>query len=257
MRVVDFLERFIEGYLFADLETLRNAGPEQVLRDGHVGYPMFMACAAGIEVLGLLISPDKYTEQSSRGVGVNGPSKNFVRYWKTYLYREEPESEVGAAIFQLARNGIAHTFAAKSPAIAKRGPHLKQVDGVTRINVVDLANDFRGSYSASIRPLLNANGVGFLGETVQSMDERLGEMLALDAHRIGNYRDALSKLPAAASALEGLNSGATDDVRHVVFDLTDLEVASQPGITGSIQDPAGIASSSTVATIMQIVPSKK
>jgi hypothetical protein len=245
MEVAAFLEQFIERYLFADLETLKTAGPSQPLADGHVGYPTFMACAAGIEVLGLLISPDEYTKESSGGA--NGPSRNFVRYWSTYLYPDEPRSLVGDAIFQLVRNGVAHTFAAKAPTISKRGAHLERIDGVARVNVVTLANDFRKSYADNLRPILDGTKAkGKLDETKASLQMRLDELLTLDAKKIDHHSPVLEKLPDAGERIAGINVGATGHTRIVALDTA---IASSSDITGSVRAPnVGAVSNSAFPT---------
>jgi len=215
MRLDDFLRKYVDGYLFADLETLRTAGPPAPAADGHVGYPMFTACAAGIELLGFLVSDGSVAFKDRK------PNENFVEYWKTYLYPDEPRAGVGMAIYQLVRNGVAHMFTAKSPTIAKRGEHLVQVDGVTRVNVVELSDDFRRSYSMHVRPIVEGKRCGARGETAVTMQDRLDEILARYKRDFDTHRAGLDSLPGTASSssvLDGLQAEPTDALRTIILD---------------------------------------
>lgn len=237
MRIDDFLRQYVDGYLFADLETLKAAGPPAPAADGHVGYPLFTACAAGIELLGFLVSDGRVAFKDRK------PSENFVEYWKAYLYPDEPRAGAGMAIFQLVRNGVAHMFTAKSPTIAKRGDHLVQVDGVTRINVVELADNLRRSYAMHVLPIVEGKRSGTRGETAATMQDRLDEILArykrdFDTHRAG--LDSLPNMTSSASALAGLNSGATDAVRTIVLDGSSFvtqSIAPQVGAVSTAPAP--------------------
>jgi hypothetical protein len=58
MTIDDFLTKFVEGYLFHDLENMSNLKvlPAQV--DGAAGYPIVATVMAGIELLGNLLTPN-------------------------------------------------------------------------------------------------------------------------------------------------------------------------------------------------------
>lgn len=97
MELETFLRDFVEGALFMDLETMAAAKPtpapgNPTPKFGYLGYPIIMACAAGIELLGTLLS-DRYEEKSA---------KNFKAHDKDYKkYKKElgalPAAKVVAA----------------------------------------------------------------------------------------------------------------------------------------------------------------
>jgi hypothetical protein len=51
----EFLERYVEGYLFADLQSMA-AVKVPAGQYGALGYPMMMTALAGVELLGALTS---------------------------------------------------------------------------------------------------------------------------------------------------------------------------------------------------------
>jgi hypothetical protein len=222
MRLDAFLGKFIEGYLFSDLETMKGAGPASPAADGHLGYPMFTAFASGVELLGFLMSDGTDAFKARR------PYQNFVSYWTEYLYPDEPRRGAGMSIFQLIRNGVAHAFVAKAPTVAKRGPHLVNVEGVVRVDAVQLADDLKASYYSHVRRVVDGES-GRRGETFASMQERLDEMLRSYEQDYVRHRSGLDALPpsSAVSPLDTLNSGATDDVRTVSILLDGASFVTQ------------------------------
>ena len=158
MRLDEFLRRFIEGYLFADVESIqRDVHPPTA--DGHCGYPMLMSCLAGIEVLGVLAGATPYStlvaKQNKTALKAADPYLQFCRYWEDYLYTATPQREAGMAIYQLLRHGVAHNFASKQPIQVTRreaGHHLRTDpgSGVTYIDADSLFGDLCQSYRNSI-----------------------------------------------------------------------------------------------------------
>jgi hypothetical protein len=232
MRVGLFLDRFVQGYLFSDLETMKYAGAPS--GDGRLGYPMFTGCAAGIELLGFLISDGSIVKPK--------PWQNFVRYWETYLYPGDPARRgAGMSVLQLIRNGIAHTFTSKAPTIAKEGPHLVNIDGVARVNVVELAEDLCRTYYSDLRPVVDGKQIGRIGETTVSIQRRLDELMATHEANLNTHSAGLIPLPCGKSALDGLNAGATEDVKAVELLLPN-----------SAPDPPDLSSNSTYTYTMKI-----
>jgi hypothetical protein len=190
MKLADFLAQFIEGYLFADLTTMTTAGPASPTTPGHLGYPMLMTCASGIEMLGILAAPSDAKAN---------PWEHFVRYWSEYLYATGPRRDVGMAVYQLVRHGIAHNFAAKAPfEITKGAPeHLVKASGVARIDSKQLFIDLYGSYFNVFKPVANGAKPGPNGETPGTMQQRLDNLLKLNAKSLTDHGEPLTRLPPA------------------------------------------------------------
>lgn len=179
MQLGEFLAKYIEGALAADQETMLLAMPPAEQLDakkvgwGHVGYPMIMACAAGIEMLGILTST----------YGLRESGKNFTHYWKTYLYPQAlfpARAAVADAIYVLARCGITHNFASKAPEIRKGGNHHLVSDGGTFvINCAQLVEDFEASYRDRIAPIVAGRPTGAV--SADTMSKRL--LLLLEKSR--------------------------------------------------------------------------
>ena len=82
MKLSEVLSQFIEGYLFAELATMTAAGPKEGA-DGHLGYPMLMSCAGGIEMLGMRDEADQkhaQREQIAFEVSLLGKALNPAGY---------------------------------------------------------------------------------------------------------------------------------------------------------------------------------
>ena len=193
MLLTEFLAQYVEGYLLADLETMKAAGPADPAVPGHLGYAMLMTSAAGIELLGALSSVETFRA----GIGAT----YFNAYWKNYLYPTAPDrGRVGDAVYQLARHGIAHNFAAKAPFIVGKGSglHLVRDGSQTHIDAVVLASDLRESYVTRFKPIATAGASGSKGENATTMQERLRELISANAAKMTEPAKALAKLPAYA-----------------------------------------------------------
>jgi hypothetical protein len=188
MDIRDFVNKFVDGYLFSDLATMKSAAP-LTGNDGHLGYPILMTCAAGIELFGILVSTIPFEPK---------PSKNFLRYWEEHLYPASPRREAGNAVYQLVRHGIAHNFATKVAfEVTKGGPHhLTTADEVTIIDACTLADDLRSSFDALLRPIVN--GLPAHGISAASVQARLDEIAADNVKRFRLVQASLAALPAPA-----------------------------------------------------------
>ena len=183
--LADFLKQRVEGYLFADLGTMRESGPTDVSRPGHVGYPMVQSCCSGIELLGSLIAPERdfYDGQA-----------DFVLYWNEFLY---PNLHIGASFYQLVRNGLDHLFLTRPGVdVTKHQPekHLTVWRGRLQIDSTQLARDLSRSYYERYRPNLDF-------ERVQLRLDRLMDEWANETH-LNQIRKELAKLcrrPAIAT----------------------------------------------------------
>jgi hypothetical protein len=146
-----FLRTYVSGYLLADLRSMERFRLPGNRKTGALGYPMVMTVAAGIELLGSLISPSK-----ADGI------KCFGRFWREWLYPNEPDRQrLADAVYLLGRHGIAHAFVAKPRITVTRvrspkGYHLKRQFGTADTLMIDaptLVRDFRRAYKAWRRRL--------------------------------------------------------------------------------------------------------
>ena len=74
MTLDEYLERFIEGYLFEDLRSMASIELPPGKEYGAVGYPMVMTALSGIEVLGVLTSRASFSPD-------NGAAR-FGEFWR-------------------------------------------------------------------------------------------------------------------------------------------------------------------------------
>jgi|GEM_PF-5069387 len=184
MDLTRFLKEYIEQYLLSDLRNMvAYEKTIDVKHDGHLGYPLFISCAAGIETLGVLLTEkeDDFTESGASG---------FDHYWRTYLYKDLPERNVARNIYALVRNGIAHNFAAKLPTIGTRMPdrHLKVVDGVPYIDATKLASDFEWSYEQFKKDAKENK------ELRRELEDTFERFLAYNEDKVAKNRRALDQL---------------------------------------------------------------
>lgn len=147
MTLDEFIERFIEGYLFHDLREMAKI---RVPNYGGCGYPMVMTTLAGIELLGVLTSEKDYSEQHG--------DNRFREFWQRYLYPTSPRRQAMADLmYQLVRNGLAHTYMTKPGFVVTKGydgRHLSKTSGDEEIIVIDaltLAEDFELAYTQRVK----------------------------------------------------------------------------------------------------------
>ncbi len=154
-----FLQTVVEGYLLRDLEEMRSKT--------DVGFPIVMTACAGIELLGHLVAP---------GEDRPGPDTSFEHFWRVFLYPKEPERLLAGAVYNLARNGLGHSFILKGRLGVGRGAHLAWSDdgSILCVNASRLAQDFAAAYRNGFLPLARA-----LDGPVnrQSIEARLNQLL--------------------------------------------------------------------------------
>jgi hypothetical protein len=197
-RLAAFLSKNVEGYLFKDLETLKDAEPSTKPGDGFVGYPMLMTACAGIELFGALSSPNTF---QARGKS----AEYFANWWENYLYPNDPEKSAGPCLYRLVRCGLMHGFLTKGDILVvkdRRELHLKLKDpgpapppgrAQVYIDPVKLAEDLVTSFG------LIKSDVDARRPKAASMADRFDEMvIACDS--AANKDDVLlSQLPIAAT----------------------------------------------------------
>jgi hypothetical protein len=136
MRLLDFLERDVDGYLFEDLNSMAAVRLPSDKCYGGVGYPMVMTALAGVELLGALTSGDEFKTWKHG-------DRRFCKFWRDYLYPNEPaRQEVDQLVYSLVRNGLAHTYMTKGTIIVSkscRGDHLCRDNSGQRLFVDAIA----------------------------------------------------------------------------------------------------------------------
>ncbi len=116
-----FIAKFINTYLFDDLETIR----EIKKMKGNGAYLYIFAVCSGMEFLGALLREDSPIKQ-----GRVDTSNALCHYIKNYLIPVADEQyKDGYKLFQkiapaLVRNGLAHSYAPKGPIAVGRYNHL-------------------------------------------------------------------------------------------------------------------------------------
>ncbi|TAK33904.1 MAG: hypothetical protein EPO21_11290 [Chloroflexota bacterium] len=223
MDIKQFLERFVEGYLFADLDNMAKI---KVDGDGNCGYPMVMTVLAGIELLGTLTYPYPLglEQPSSVEAGMDEEASSFGNtqfswYWKHFLTRTDPhcykvKGDISSAIRSLLRNGLAHTFLAK-PGIEVRkfqpASHMKSGASRLIIDATKFAEDFKQSYWKSIRPIVSGKQAIINGHTIsfQSMQERLNELAAAYTKEAEtSFEELMGKIPTVPATQSPEPSGS-------------------------------------------------
>ncbi|HEX7668381.1 MAG TPA: hypothetical protein VF395_02300, partial [Polyangiaceae bacterium] len=140
----EFLLRNVEGYLFDDLETLKNAPQPEGRVGGAVVYPLLVTTFAGIELLGGLVGTNKYASHAD-------PAR-FEYFWRTYLYPGDAvRAAAGKVLYKLARHGLAHAFVVKGNLLVGKGGrserHLTRGPGdELYVDAALLAADLRAAY---------------------------------------------------------------------------------------------------------------
>lgn len=149
MDLDEYLNRFIEGYLFQDLKSMASIKLPEGSEYGAVGYPMVMTALSGIEMLGSLTSRAPLDD----GKG------SFGHFWKVYMYPgHQGRARLHEFVYQFVRNGIAHSFITKPMVVVTKHRdenHLTQDgDGVVRVDALHLADELEHAYRERLRPTI-------------------------------------------------------------------------------------------------------
>lgn len=143
----EFLDKYIEGYLLADLESVSHK--LDASEDANAAYLMLSGLCAGIEFLGYLTGRDY--ELNNRLIST---AHGFEDYCNEYLVPIDSRyGAFGIIGKKLIRNGIMHNFATKGMiGVTRRGEretsHLVRytAEGAIIINPDFLLEDFKKSY---------------------------------------------------------------------------------------------------------------
>jgi hypothetical protein len=149
MTLDQYLERFIEGYLFGDLQSMAAFRLPAGQQWGNLNYPMLMTALAGIEVLGVLTSRAPYKPEHGAG--------RFREFWRDYVYVDRPAfGRLDSVAYEFIRHGLAHSFITKPMVVVTKNQdprHLhRRNDHVLCIDAVTLADDLRTAYFDRLKP---------------------------------------------------------------------------------------------------------
>jgi len=189
--VGDFLDLYVEKYLFEDLDNMAGLTPKKGKQEGAAGYPIVLTVFAGIELLGALVRPAKFDVGDGR--------KCFRHYWQECMYRPRHRRDIADAIYSLVRNGLAHGFAVKGSIwVCKNQPnrHLTRDDqGRLWIDACELIRDLKDSYTNHVKPsVLNKTSVAYM-----NMQTRFDEMTKEFTTEVANSWRELGSLQQVAS----------------------------------------------------------
>jgi hypothetical protein len=174
-----FLEHTVEGYLLGDLKALQKLGP--LTGDlGACNYPLLATAFSGIELFGALLSKTDFERRAGGAY--------FEAYWRDHLYTSKPQSEVGKALYQLARHGLKHLFMMKGPiSVGKNGLHLqREANGTVVIDAVRFATDLERSYYKAVKQ-----------QAGKDMADRLDQIIKAYQEQWSQYEGAFKALPYA------------------------------------------------------------
>lgn len=155
-----YVEKYIEGYLFSDLDTIVNHVDSNE-HPGNLAYMLMTALCSAVEFNGLLLQKDDPVKD-----GRVDASTGFGHYVKHYLEKvDERYSVIRELGPRLIRNGIAHAYATKGRvAITRVGErdasHLIKytADETLVINANYLYEDFKRSYFEHAKPKMIPDG---------------------------------------------------------------------------------------------------
>lgn len=154
MTIHEFYEKFIEGYLFSDLENMSRLKPINNSY-GAAGYPMLITTLSGMELLGALVQErgEQFSPSSNAG------RVYFLDFWEQYLSQSYSEySGLGNIFRALIRNGISHTFLAKKGVAVTKGTNLRPIidkeNETLVVDAVTLYEDFREVVKNRVKPIL-------------------------------------------------------------------------------------------------------
>lgn len=149
-----FFSKYIDGYLFGDLEAMTKIIANKEDNYGGVAYPMILTTLSGMELLGNLLMLNDSEFNTSKG------KKYFLNFWKNYLTKQAPTYfGLGEVFYSLLRHGIAHTFLTKYNILISKGM-LTPVEifpqaNAMRVDCIEFFNDFTITYKNEVIPLLN------------------------------------------------------------------------------------------------------
>jgi len=229
MDVDEFIERFVDGYLFEDLKSMAKIKLPEGKKYGAVGYPMVATIFAGMEMLGGLLMPPSETFDRNKG------GDYFLNYWNEYFVAEYPHyRNLGKLLYELVRHGVAHTFIAKHGTITKFSGRTQSILVDKQKSEVDIdpalfAEEFEKSYEEKVKPLLDPSSTGPVNR--KTFEKKVNEMAASYSK---SSSDAFKSLPSLDSALEAAVRQHAEELRKHSIRASGASLAMGP-ITGTIE----------------------
>jgi hypothetical protein len=192
MTLDQYLEQFIEGYLFEDLRSMAPIQLPSGKRFGAVGYPMVMTALSGIEVLGLLTSRAPFT--------LNNGAASFRDFWRGYMYEREEFQRLDELIYEFVRHGLAHSFMTKPKVVVTKHRdqnHLRRLQPGNEllVDALTLHDDLEAAYFQRLKPKIE-------GSFKAIMEERLQKFRAAYQHDHQTKRNLLAKAPMGVLIVE-------------------------------------------------------
>jgi len=232
MTIENFLSRFVDGYLLHDLENMASLQCLPGCDAGAAVYPLLMTTLSGIELLGGLISQNKFDKYKN--------DEYFSNYWNKYLLKVDQQYKgFEKLVRNLIRHGLAHTFLTKHGVlVVKYSGHLKSrsaiyLDLINKTVVVDcvkFCQDFKTSYQQYIRPVIfeNINTVSFSKDSVQQRLDEMNDLYSKESEKeFADYLKqeitytSLNGLLASGASLSASGISATTNITTLPFSKED------------------------------------
>lgn len=145
MKLSEFNETIVEGYLLHDLKNMIAIRLRSGEIYGKAGYPILATIASGTELLGSIICPKLYTGNASDS------RDRFNHYCTKMLSEINPGYSTYSNVYlwDLVRNGIGHLFLTRPNILVSKdnsGKHLLLENGTFYINAKQYYIDFEKSY---------------------------------------------------------------------------------------------------------------
>jgi hypothetical protein len=184
MEINKFLEQFVEGYLFCDIENMIKIELDEPQVYGACGYPIIMSTLSGMELLGGLLSEKTFDSYAG--------DNYFANYWDNCLCKYDTKYKIESIekhIRKLIRHGLAHVSLTKPGIfITKNKPaiHWKfdQENKILSVDVNEFFKDFRGSYNEIVKANENNKII---------MQARLIEMVSQYAKESNDFFNKIRK----------------------------------------------------------------
>ena len=187
MTLRDFLDQYVEGYLFSDLRSMAAIDLPLGQTSGAAGYPMVAVSLAGIELLGALSATTTFAPTSQAGRGY------FLDFWRK-CYPAGHRQTLGSFVYKFARHGLAHVAIAKPLITVSKDPGLKPLhlrrepSGALIIHALTLHEDLERAYRESIAPHVGK-------PSGDSMQAQLDEMWRRYSEQVADCISELNEVP--------------------------------------------------------------
>jgi len=202
MDLPGLLGTFVDGYLVSDLRAMLAVRPMRDCGFGALGYPIVASTCAGIELLGTL------SYEPNTAVDFNEGRKYFTWFWQNWIHNDEMRRHLAGPVYELLRNGIAHTFVGR-PRVevgrfgGSREMHLTRKPGteVLHVDADALAEDFVNAYEA-LSSRIQADP-----RFCDHVAERLAEYVRLASKKSDSQKDRIRKVSEQGRALGESQAG--------------------------------------------------